>query len=239
MQYLMAPLEEHYDDGFGAIGEAFNAAAAALAKANGADRMFWSDLPVIFLLRHAIELFLKSGIIIVHRKLKLPYGSEPYSSAKPMLITPDGSWKPLFKTHDLPELYSYWKQIITEHKERLTMLSRRKPDMSVPEELDGWVKALGATDPSSDYFRYPVSKNRSADKEKSTHKEVAMESLFPSEPSDEKVHALVLKDADGNWVRAFKHDASTNKAVEEAAWKAADMLFNFHVMMRMELTEGW
>jgi len=239
MQYLMAPLEEHYDDGFGAVGEAFRLAAERLAKANDAERIFWDDLPVIFLLRHAVELFLKSGIIIMHRIMKLAYDSEPHSSAKPLLLTSSGLWKPLFKTHDLPELYWYWKRLISEHKESLTVLTKYKPDMSVPPELDNWIDVIGTADPNSDYFRYPVSKNRTADKEKSSFKEVAVESLFPSEKSSEKVRALVTKDGEGNWVRAFKHDASTNKNIEEAAWKASKMLSDFHAMMRIELTAGW
>lgn len=74
MQYLMAPLEEHYDDGFGAVGDAFYRAAKALEKENKGLRFAWNHLPQIALYRHAVELFLKSGIIIIHRKLKMPYG---------------------------------------------------------------------------------------------------------------------------------------------------------------------
>jgi hypothetical protein len=94
--YTLAPLERHSDDGFGAVGEAFKAAADKLVKADDSQqRMFWNELPVIFLLRHAVELFLKSGIIIVHRRLKLPYHTENYRSKKPMLLTATGTWKPL------------------------------------------------------------------------------------------------------------------------------------------------
>ena len=240
MQYLMAPLEEHSDDGFGAVGEAFKAAADTLAKANGEQKLFWNDLPVIFLLRHAAELFLKSGIIVIHRRLKLPYDSEPYKSARPLLLLANGSWKPLFKTHDLTEIYWYWKKLISENKEQLTALSKHTPDMSVPPELDEWIDVLGKADPNSDYFRYPVTRNRTADIEKSPFKEVAVGSLFPEEAkSTEYVRALVLKDKDGNFVRAFKHDESTNKLTEEAAWNAADMLCNFQIMLRVELMDGW
>lgn len=62
--------------------------------------------------------------------------------------------------------------------------------MTVPDELDGWIVVVGAVDPSSDYLRYPVTKNENADKAKSSFKEVALDSLFPSEPSKEKVHAM-------------------------------------------------
>jgi len=62
MHYLMAPLEEHYDSGFGAVGDAFHRAAKALEKENAGPRFAWNHLPQICLYRHAVELFLKSGI---------------------------------------------------------------------------------------------------------------------------------------------------------------------------------
>ena len=237
--YMMAPLEEHYDDGFGAVGEAFLRAAELLGKASDGKPIFLEDLPEIFLLRHAIELFLKSGIIIMHRRLRLPFGPEPSSSPKPFLLTASGAWKTLYKTHDLAELYWYWKKLLVDHNEALTTCMKFTTDIGVPPELDRWIDTLGALDPNSDYFRYPVSKNRTADKEKSPFKEVPMPELFPSETTDEKVHALVTKDSDGNWLRAFKHDRSTNKEIGEAAHNAARELSNFHAMMRFEFTGGW
>lgn len=240
MQYIIAPLEEHYDDGFGAVGEAFKQAAEILAKESEGRRIFWNHLPEVFLLRHAIELFLKSGIIIMHRKLKLSYGPEPFSSDKPLFLTPSGDWKPLFRTHDLSGLYSYWKKLVTENKDRLTEFTKYKPDMRVPKELDEWIEKLGVVDPSSDYFRYPVTRNAKADMEKSPFKEVPLESLFPPEAEkEEKVRALVVENASGEWVRAFKLDEGTHKDISEAAWQAARMLGNFHAMMRIELTDGW
>lgn len=78
--YMLAPLSEHYDDGFGAVGDAFSNAAKALNKRNAGDgSTSLDDLPEIYLLRHAVELFLKSGIIIMHRRLRLRYGSEPHT----------------------------------------------------------------------------------------------------------------------------------------------------------------
>ncbi|MGA9886956.1 MAG: hypothetical protein WA690_09150 [Candidatus Acidiferrales bacterium] len=240
MQYIMAPLEAHYDDGFGAVGEAFKEGAEILAKESGGRRIFWNHLPELFPLRHAIELFLKSGIIVMHRKLRISYGSEPASTDKPMFLTRSGDWKSLFKSHDLAELYEYWKKLMTENKAKLTESTKYKPDMSVPKELDDWIEKLGVVDPSSDYFRYPVSRNAKADTDKSPFKEDSMESLFPSEaPNEEKVRALVIKNESGEWVRAFKLDEGTHKDISEAAWEAARMLSNFHAMMRIELTDGW
>jgi hypothetical protein len=236
--YTLAPLERHSDDGFGAVGEAFKAAADKLVKAEESQRIFWSELPIIFLLRHAIELFLKSGIIIVHRRLRLPYGAEGYGTKRPMLCTSAGTWKPLLKTHDIHAIYWYWKKLLTEKVERITAVSLHKCDMSVPRELDGWIAVIGAVDPNSDYFRYPVTKNENADKEKSSFKEVPLDTLLPS-AGKEKLKAMIIEDQDGNFVRAYKYDGSTNRETEDAARRAADMLSNFHIMLRCDLMDGW
>ncbi|HLZ13012.1 MAG TPA: hypothetical protein VKP58_10520 [Candidatus Acidoferrum sp.] len=239
MHYLMAPLEEHYDSGFGAVADAFHRAAKALEKENIGQRFAWNHLPQICLYRHAVELFLKSGIIIVHRKLKLPYGrGESHSSNKPLFLDPAGIWKSLYKTHDLAELYAYWKKLMVGHKDKLTELTKNKPDMSVPPELDGWIDTLATADPNTDYFRYPISKNPANDKEKSPFKEVPLKGLLQTKEGEYE-RALVIKNSDGEFVRAFKLDDSTDRKVQEAASEAAQMLGNFDAMFRFELTDGW
>src|SRR5205823_9071404 len=146
--YMFTPLGEHYDDGFGAVADAFRDAATKLREANG-DKVFqWEHLPEAYLLRHAIELYLKSGILIVHRKLRIPYGSGPYTSPQPMLLTSSGKWEPLYNTHDLVRLFWYWKKLTTENKDKLaTALEVPLEGMAVPEELGRWIGKVGGIDP--------------------------------------------------------------------------------------------
>jgi hypothetical protein len=77
MNYVLMPLDAHYDSGFGAVAESFREAATTLRKAVP-DPAFFGHLPQSFLFRHSVELFLKSEIIILHRKLRLPYGTHPH-----------------------------------------------------------------------------------------------------------------------------------------------------------------
>lgn len=221
MLYTMAPLEQHYDDGFAAIGDAFREAAKVLAKETSGKHFGWSHLPELYLLRHAVELYLKSGIVIIHRKLKISYGPEPYSSKKPMMLS-SGEWKPLFRTHDLCALYAYWKRLITEHKDKLTALTKHKTDMTVPAEMDAWIDTIGAVDPNNDYFRYPISKHPQNDAGKSPFKEVCVEFVESRE-----------------LMRAFIYDESTGKDVRQAALQAAETLNCYDAMFRCELTNGW
>ena len=104
MQYIMMPLDAHYDSGFGAIAESFRDAALALKKAVP-NPAFFDHLPQSYLFRHATELFLKSEIVILHRKLKLAYGTEPYKG-EPMVLA-QGEWKPIHRVHSIGILYEY------------------------------------------------------------------------------------------------------------------------------------
>jgi hypothetical protein len=248
--YMFAPLAEHYDDGFGAVADAFRDAAKKLREGSGEKPFQWGHLPETYLLRHAIELYLKSGIIIVHRKLRMPYGSEPYTSRKPLLLTSSGKWEELYNTHDLVRLFWYWKKLIDENKEKIAaLLSAPITDgaegMEVPAELSRWIGRLGSLDPSGDYLRYPMSKNVGADAKKSSFKEVAFEELVPEKRKDneyidnEYIKVMLVENSKGEVVKSFKYDSATGQDVAEAAREAVEILNNYHAMMRFGLTDGW
>jgi hypothetical protein len=77
MQYLLTPLHTHVDFGFGRTGDAFKAAADKLeAESSARSGVMHAHLPINYLRRHAVELYLKSIIVIVHTKLDLPYGED-------------------------------------------------------------------------------------------------------------------------------------------------------------------
>lgn len=241
--YMMAPLGEHYDDGFGAVADAFRNAAIKLREANGNKVFQWEHLPEAYLLRHAIELYLKSGIVIVHRRLRIPYDSESHMSAEPMLLTSFGKWEALYSTHDLVRLYWYWKKLITENKDRLASalevpLEGGGDGMAVPEELGRWIGKLGSIDPHGDYLRYPMSKNAGADAKKSPFKDVTPDELFPPKRT-EYVKALIVENARGQVMQTFMYGGTPNQDVAEAARQAVEMLNNYHAMMRFGLTGGW
>src|SRR5438445_8595459 len=106
MYYDLTPLHTHIDFGFGATGEAFKEAADRLeGQVPERGGVFNEQLPINYLRRHAIELFLKSGIVIIHRRLKLPYGPEPASGTPHAFV--DGKWKPFHQLHSVKRLWTY------------------------------------------------------------------------------------------------------------------------------------
>jgi hypothetical protein len=98
MKYILMPLDAHYDSGFGAVAESFREAATTLRKAVP-DPAFFAHLPQSYLFRHSVELFLKSEIIILHRKLRLPYGTHPHDG--PPMVMDGADWKPIHRVHSI------------------------------------------------------------------------------------------------------------------------------------------
>ena len=72
---MFKPLDRQDDGGFWVIGEAFKDAAEELLASQ--KRHPYRHLAINYLLRHALELQLKSAIITVHRALQLPSGDDP------------------------------------------------------------------------------------------------------------------------------------------------------------------
>lgn len=108
MKYLLTGLDTHLDFGFGITGESYFNTAEHLQESQSAIRVVQQvEMPINFLYRHSIELFLKSLIIIFHNQLHLPYGNQVYNSKTPMVLI-DGKWKLLFTCHCIDKLYSYW-----------------------------------------------------------------------------------------------------------------------------------
>jgi hypothetical protein len=107
MQYLFTPPNTHYDGGLGATADQFSTAAESLEQNAGV-------LPKSYLQRHALELWFKSFIVIIHKKFNIPYGNG-FSQDKPAILV-NGKWKPISNTHNLSELYSYFHNIYESNK---------------------------------------------------------------------------------------------------------------------------
>jgi hypothetical protein len=233
----MMPLDKHYDDGFGATAEAFFRAALILHEKQKSP-IFFELLPQNFLLRHGIELFLKSGIIIIHRKLKIPFNDKSPDS-QPMVLAGD-EWVPFYRVHSVADLYHYWKSLIVPNAETLKNLCQFKPDWTIGPEMDDWIAFIEKTDPDSTYYRYPANRDPIEDKKKSPFKETAQQDIFPADlPENKKVKAFIIENENREFVMGYVLDEDTEKVATEALFRAADCLNNFHAMMRIELTGGW
>lgn len=67
MLYMMLMLYRNFDSGFGGVANSCSDGGDALEGSRESLPTLNTHMPVSFLYRHAIELFLKSAIIIFHR----------------------------------------------------------------------------------------------------------------------------------------------------------------------------
>lgn len=237
---FMMPLDRQYDDGHEVTAEAFKDAAEKLSAEHEGKLTFMNGhLPINFLYRHAIELYLKSAIITVHRALRLPTGNDPHT--KDPLIKIDGKWKPIHRTHSLKWMLAELSRILTDHKAILATHTPR--NWETPQELVEWIDTIEAADGGSTYFRYPKSKGPNVDGEKSGFLPADPEMLIaelnaPREGQKGKM-VLGLEDDDGNMVEVFAMQDDPLPELRNALVKAVGMMSGCAFGLYAELVCGY
>ncbi|MCO7506779.1 MULTISPECIES: hypothetical protein [unclassified Pseudomonas] len=234
MLYLFLPLDQHYDSGFGAVADSFKDAADSL---NDPDKTlhFNSNLPVSFLYRHAIELYLKSAIITLHRKFAIPYGDDPASDEPSVMV--GKKRKPLYNVHGLGPLYAELRALLDQEAEALAKVPRT--DWVLPPELDGWIEAIEATDSSSTYFRYPITKDADLDVKKSTmQREEASKVIERMQNGGPPVKALMMVNDDYEVVDSFTHNDTSAKEILIILRDTSELFHGLHAMMSYTLAGG-
>ena len=230
--YWFRPLHFHFDGGFGAVADAFQEAALCLESVLEENQFFNSYLPLAYLYRHAVELYLKSVIIIIHRGLELPFGSQP-SSATPM-IQPDEEWIPISSVHSLSKLCRYFKTLMDGN--RTELLAATSTDWTaLPRELANWIALIETFDPRSTFFPCPGI----GDAEKSEFRESSMADILSSAGlSSEPMKVFSGFDENEGVIGIFKRDRSGLDKILTVLRDAADQLSILHFVLRCELAGG-
>lgn len=248
MQYLMTPIEHHLDKGFGITANAYYKSAEHLT-ANPFEYYNvtqQAEMPQNFLYRHAIELYLKSLIVIFHKTLNIEYGTVPFDSDHPEIFS-KGKWRKLYTCHYVNELYDYWlNKILLNNIEILNKLAPRGE----------WIETVRVTellaiitkyDQDSAYFRYPITKNALYDNKKFT-----MQKFNPSQNLQSFVEEIkrqksntnsgsfttLFVDDEDNIIEAFKHEENVLSDVRDALKEVAFYFNCIHAMTRDTLCRG-
>ncbi|SET44043.1 hypothetical protein [Pseudomonas graminis] len=229
---MMLPLYLQYDSGFGAVADSFKSSADAL-ESNPSAGGLQSHLPISFLYRHSIELYLKSCIVIFHRRFNIAYQQTDSGEAAILVGTKP---KLLKDIHALMPLYTHLKSLIDINIDFLITLE--KTDWILSPELNARVKLIDGTDSSSTFFRYPVTKDKPKDKQKSTVQPADWENMVANMNNGPKpVKAFVFVNADDNIVQAFSHDDEKVKTLINALRETAEDFCGLHMMTAWKLVE--
>ncbi len=236
--YLFLPLDQHFDSGFGVMGDAFKDAADRLdADRDGEGALSNSRLPICFLYRHSIELYIKSTIMILHRRFHMPGPDNKHDPMPTILVDTQGSTRPIHSVHSIEKLAVFLDAQRTYCKSSLDKLS--KTIAQLPPDFFTDVRTIEAHDASSTYFRYPFTKGAKDDESKSSMQPVRVDDLekrMREEPA--KVQSFIFVDDDGSPVEAFHHDESALDEVFKAVKRLSGTLSNLHAGIRAELTGG-
>lgn len=232
MYSLFAPLDKHFDKGFGAVADSFRDAADILRTGEGGISPFHGHLPISFLYRHAVELYLKASIIILHRHLRMPYGKNPYEEVPYVLV--EGLWKPMYNEHRICPLFGYLKSLLSDNQEYLTKNTRT--DWGFPEDFDSLVEEIDEIDSSSTYFRYPVTKAGDRDKEKSSAKQTTVDEVIAQAQLKERpMKTIVVVGALNDVQQVFVHDNESSLILVEKLNELAETLYGCHAALMGEL----
>ena len=173
MLWELTPLPTHYDFGLGAMADAFEEAAECIENVVEEKRFLNWTLPACFLRRHAIELFLKSMLVILERRFAGIGGLEEVK----LLL--NGKPQPLTRIHSIGELYNGLKEKLTLYETEWRPLCQTEW-LAFPPELDAWIPEIEAIDATGTFFRYPDPKKPQGDQAKSMFKEMSIEEILAS-----------------------------------------------------------
>ena len=236
MNYYLMPLETHPDYGYGMMGLIYKGAADDVTKADQYRKDWYSALPVSYLRRHSIELFLKSGIILFHKKFKIDFENDTYNSEPKVKLT-NGKWELIRKIHNIGELYKRLNELVSSQTEFLKKNTRT--NWKFNDDFGKWINIINGYDSGSDYFRYPITSDQKKDKRKSIFKENTMEGIQSQIASGKKIMALVVENSQGEVTSLYNHDTSKMDAIYSALENASNELEGFHTAARFELFNGF
>lgn len=237
MKYLLSGIEHQIDKGFGVNADAFRKSADFLYNSEEFINNFipQKHMPIFFLYRHSIELFLKSMIVTLHNELALPYPDK-----KLQILTQENKWRDLDNCHWIDALYWYWAKLIIDHKTTLDKLAPNGSWMLHPD-LKTNIETIAKYDKDSTFFRYPFTKNKpSLDKEKYSMKKVNdFQEIIDKKQIGKGSFTFILKDEDENISSIYTHDDNVMSNELEIFKETAEIFSTYHIMMRMTLSEGF
>jgi hypothetical protein len=230
------PLDEQYDSGFGVTADAFHEAANLLA----AGPLFLNqNMPIGFLLRHAIELYLKSVVLVLHRRLNIPWSKTARNNDPWIRI--GGKDRPLFNTHGIADLYGYVAGLFRRYQRDLDATTTTDWESAFTPEIEEFIRVIDSADISSTLFRYPVSGNDSLDAEKSSVKRYTLDELAALPhlaPGVAPMKAVITYDDNDEVVATYAMDHSAIESVHKALTAVTEHFSTLHFAVRMELARG-
>jgi len=234
--YLFLPYAQHYDGGFGATADTFKSAGDTLRKRRKKRELFNTHLPAFFLYRHAIELYLKSMIIVLSRCLakaqKTPFPKIIYIEAR-------GKRKPLTSAHSIGDLYHHLKKLLNDNWTIFKPLC--KTDWAqIPIGWENWIKTIEEHDPGGTLLRYPTSSKPEIDSLKDSFKKTDIRTITAKmQPGNPPQVGFLFVGNDDTINDAFLMAETILPELSTALCNTVGALSGAHMGMRIEFGGGY
>lgn len=239
----------HIDFGFGFHASNFNDTADFLWD-NNPNKNTAGLLPNLYLYRHSIELYLKSLIVIIHKKLKLDYkeGDIPFDSREPYIMYEDSKgeikWNKMTRSHFISTLYGYFEKLVIENEDELRKKSSQPLSVIINPDNRKIVDHIKKYDDSSTYFRYSdfgESNQKRKESEKHYNKKIEIQNLRDHIDVEKPSSIFVIVDpVSGEPIEA--HKGAKEMPLSELAGdikKLVEYFSGIHVMFRICLCNGY
>ncbi|WP_178138016.1 hypothetical protein [Moritella viscosa] len=191
------------------------------------------DLPICYLQRHSIELYLKSLIYILHKKFDIPFGQH-FSLEKPAILA-NGKWKLLSNIHNLSDLFSYFLSVFDS--EQVSMPA--STNWTIDPKIKTKINLISGYDPNSTYFRYPKALDAKRDAIKSDIQTMDFESAIEqiNSPDGAPVKCVLMLDDNYNIVETYDLVAESLSDVKKALDETIEFMDCIHSAFLGELTK--
>lgn len=141
-------------------------------------------------------------------------------------------------THNIKDLYIYLDFLIKSNKDYLSKNTTTIWEFN--DEFEKWIDKINGYDGKSDYFRYPISKDKNKDKNKNFFKENTMQGIQKEIEHGKKTITLIVEDSNGNAKKIYsKYMPDKIVDLSKILQKTSDELSGFHMAVRIELFNGF
>jgi len=217
MSYLFTPMEIHPDKGFGTCADAFYEAAKGINS-----KAMLIHLPLLYLLRHSIELYLKSLLILF---------SVHFSENEAVRVISKYS-----NEHRIRTLFDDFEEIFRKHFQELQ--ESTKVNWEMPQELSLYIDKICKIDNGSTYFRYPVNKKAEPEPEKDQSSYVTKSEIIKKvQNGKDKAAIFIVENKNGSEI--FEFGNSYDDETIDAFSEVCKMLSGLHFMTRNILFGGF
>ena len=234
------PLTLQIDSGLGSTADSFYYAAQILENNQESKYGFGiggGKLPLLYLYRHSIELYLKSVITLIYRVCPSQNDRLKSDDNLPLLIE-NNKEKKIFNVHSINTLFINFSNFLEDNKKYI-LATCETNWFDIPDEISQLIEIIEEFDKNSTMFRYPITTNKDSDYRKSPFKKFTFTGNSGEKIDKSKGSKIILlvENQDNEIVESYVSDDNVLTEIHEALKELATQVSGLHFGLKYELTK--